>query len=64
MLTESITANKYADYKEYQRKVGKFLPTLTGLMSGGFHGGRKTGEISGPGGSAKASEKESSAGKK
>jgi steroid 5-alpha reductase family enzyme len=28
-LTEKITASKYPLYKEYQRRVGKFLPNLT-----------------------------------
>jgi len=29
-LTELITAGKYQDYAEYQRRVGKFLPKLWG----------------------------------
>ncbi|KAK2747051.1 hypothetical protein FQN55_005320 [Onygenales sp. PD_40] len=28
MLTESITAGKYPDYKQYQLRVGKFIPRL------------------------------------
>lgn len=27
-LTELITANKYPEYKEYQNRIGKFLPRL------------------------------------
>ena len=29
-LTELISARKYPDYKEYQRRVGRFLPKLGG----------------------------------
>lgn len=29
-LTERITAGKYPEYKEYQKRVGKFLPKLSG----------------------------------
>ena len=29
-LTELITAGKYTDYKEYQRRVGRFLPKIGG----------------------------------
>lgn len=29
-LTEKISAGKYPEYKEYQARVGKFLPKLTG----------------------------------
>lgn len=28
-LTEMITAGKYSEYKEYQRRVNRFLPTLS-----------------------------------
>ncbi|KAL3423666.1 DUF1295 domain-containing protein [Phlyctema vagabunda] len=35
-FTELITARKYTDYKEYQRRVGKFLPKLTGDLPGDF----------------------------
>ncbi|EEH48874.1 uncharacterized protein PADG_04953 [Paracoccidioides brasiliensis Pb18] len=33
-FTESITANKYPDYKQYQRLVGKFIPRLSVDSSG------------------------------
>jgi hypothetical protein len=29
-LTEYISAGKYPEYKVYQQKVGKFLPSITG----------------------------------
>jgi len=29
-LTEKISAGKYPEYKEYQQRVGKFLPKLSG----------------------------------
>jgi len=35
-FTELITAGKYTDYKEYQRRVGKFLPKLTSSLPGDF----------------------------
>lgn len=35
-FTELITAGKYADYKEYQKRVGKFLPKLVSDLPGDF----------------------------
>lgn len=35
-LTESISAEKYPDYKEYQKRVGKFLPNLIRQLPGDF----------------------------
>jgi hypothetical protein len=35
-FTELITAKKYTDYKEYQQRVGKFLPKLTSDLPGDF----------------------------
>lgn len=35
-FTELITADKYPDYKEYQQRVGKFVPKLTSSLPGDF----------------------------
>lgn len=35
-FTELITAEKYEDYKEYQKRVGKFLPKLVSDLPGDF----------------------------
>jgi steroid 5-alpha reductase family enzyme len=35
-LTEKITAAKYPDYKEYQRRVGRFVPRLMTGLPGDF----------------------------
>lgn len=35
-FTELITAKKYPDYKEYQRRVGKFMPKLITKLPGDF----------------------------
>lgn len=35
-FTELITAGKYPDYREYQQRVGKFLPKLTSDLPGDF----------------------------
>ena len=35
-FTELISAKKYPDYKEYQKRVGKFLPKLPGGPPGDF----------------------------
>jgi protein-S-isoprenylcysteine O-methyltransferase Ste14 len=35
-FTEHITAEKYTDYKEYQNRVGKFLPKLVSDLPGDF----------------------------
>lgn len=35
-FTERITADKYLDYKEYQLRVGKFLPRLNSSLPGDF----------------------------
>jgi len=35
-FTELITAKKYDDYKEYQQRVGKFLPKLFSALPGDF----------------------------
>jgi steroid 5-alpha reductase family enzyme len=35
-FTELITAEKYQDYKEYQARVGKFLPKLFSSLPGDF----------------------------
>ena len=35
-FTELLSARKYHDYQEYQRRVGKFLPKLLGGLPGDF----------------------------
>lgn len=35
-FTELITSSKYPEYKEYQRRVGKFLPKLNPSLPGDF----------------------------
>lgn len=35
-FTELITAKKYPDYREYQQRVGKFLPNITSGLPGNF----------------------------
>jgi hypothetical protein len=35
-FTELITAKKYPEYKEYQQRVGKFLPKLSTDLPGDF----------------------------
>lgn len=35
-FTELVSAKKYPEYKEYQRRVGKFIPTLTTDLPGDF----------------------------
>lgn len=35
-FTELISAKKYPEYKEYQKRVGKFLPKLPGGLPGDF----------------------------
>jgi steroid 5-alpha reductase family enzyme len=35
-FTELLSARKYPEYKEYQRRVGKFLPRLPGGPPGDF----------------------------
>ena len=35
-FTELISARKYPEYKEYQKRVGKFLPRLPGGLPGDF----------------------------
>ena len=35
-FTELIAAEKYEDYKEYQKRVGKFLPKLVSDLPGDF----------------------------
>jgi hypothetical protein len=35
-FTELITARKYPEYKEYQQRVGKFLPKLSTDLPGDF----------------------------
>jgi protein-S-isoprenylcysteine O-methyltransferase Ste14 len=35
-LTEKITAGKYPDYKEYQQRVGRFVPRLKTDLPGDF----------------------------
>ncbi len=35
-FTELITARKYPEYKEYQKRVGKFLPKLVSDLPGDF----------------------------
>lgn len=35
-FTELITAGKYLEYKEYQKRVGKFLPKLSSDLPGDF----------------------------
>ena len=41
-LTELISAKKYLDYTEYQKRVGKFLPRLPGGPPGDFSDVRKS----------------------
>lgn len=40
-LTELITSGKYPEYKEYQRRVSKFLPSLSTDLPGDFSDARK-----------------------
>jgi steroid 5-alpha reductase family enzyme len=35
-FTESITASKYPEYKEYQQRVARFIPRLTADLPGDF----------------------------
>ena len=42
LFTESISAKKYPEYKEYQKRVGKFLPKLPGGPPGNFSDRRKS----------------------
>ncbi|KAH8595545.1 hypothetical protein B0O99DRAFT_571670 [Bisporella sp. PMI_857] len=35
-LTELLTAGKYPEYKEYQKRVGRFLPKLSSKLPGDF----------------------------
>lgn len=35
-FTELVSAKKYAEYKEYQQRVGKFLPKFPGGLPGDF----------------------------
>ncbi|KAB2572890.1 Uncharacterized protein DBV05_g8434 [Lasiodiplodia theobromae] len=51
-LTELLTAGKYPEYKEYQKQVGKFMPSL-------LHGGYKP-----PAEAAKPKDSKNAAGKK
>lgn len=47
-FTEWITANKYAEYREYQRRVGMFIPrifTLKGAGPGDFSDKRTEKEL-------------------
>lgn len=37
-LTEAISISKYAEYKEYQKGVGMFLPNPIKVLSGGYKG--------------------------
>ena len=41
-FTELISAKKYPEYKEYQKRVGKFLPRLPGGPPGDFSDKRDT----------------------
>lgn len=41
-FTELISAKKYPDYKEYQKRVGKFLPRLPGGLPGDFSDKRES----------------------
>ena len=41
-FTELISAKKYPEYKEYQKRVGKFLPRLPGGLPGDFSDKRDT----------------------
>lgn len=41
-FTELISARKYPEYKEYQRRVGKFLPKLPGGPPGDFSDKKKS----------------------
>lgn len=40
-FTELVSAKKYPEYKEYQKRVGKFLPRLPGGPPGDFSDQRK-----------------------
>lgn len=35
-FTELITSGKYPEYAEYQKRVGKFLPSFTSTLPGDF----------------------------
>lgn len=39
-LTEAITAGKYTEYKEYQKRVSKFIPSLYTDLPGDFSDAR------------------------
>lgn len=41
-FTELITARKYPEYVEYQKRVGKFMPKLLGGPPGDFSDRRKS----------------------
>lgn len=41
-FTELISTKKYPEYKEYQDRVGKFLPKLPGGLPGDFSDKRKS----------------------
>lgn len=41
-LTELISTSKYPEYKEYQNRVGKFLPSIIGGLPGDFSDKRVT----------------------
>ncbi len=50
-LTEKISARKYPEYREYQKRVGMFVPKLGGGLESGVGGKR-----AGVGGGAKGRE--------
>lgn len=50
-MTEKISARKYPEYREYQKRVGMFVPKLVGGLEGGVGGKR-----AGVGGGAKGRE--------
>ena len=41
-LTELISTQKYPEYAEYQKRVGRFLPKLPGGLPGDFSDKRKS----------------------
>lgn len=44
-LTELLSARKYPEYREYQKRVGKFLPKLPGGAPGDFSDKKRSKEV-------------------
>lgn len=47
-FTELISAQKYPEYKEYQQRVGKFVPKLTSDLPGDFSDKKATPKVEKP----------------